>query len=69
MTFQGLPADARLRIYTLAGELVRDLAVEGSGRATWDGTNQNGSPAAGGVYFVFVQGSGTSQTIKIAVQR
>ena len=69
MRFQNLPAGARLRVYTFAGALVKDLSADGSGLASWDGTNQSGAPAASGVYFVFAQGAGTSKTIKVAVQR
>jgi hypothetical protein len=69
MRFQGLPVDARLLIYTLSGALVKDMGVDGQGQAAWNGTNQSGATVASGVYFVFVQGSGSSKTIKIAVER
>jgi hypothetical protein len=69
MRFQGLPVDARLRIYTLSGALVKDMGVDGQGQATWNGMNQSGATVASGVYFVFVQGAGSSKTIKIAVER
>ena len=69
LAFRNLPANARLRIFTLGGALVKDISTDGSGQAAWDGTNQNGSPAASGVYFVFAQGAGTSKTIRIAVER
>jgi flagellar hook assembly protein FlgD len=69
MRFQGLPVDARLRIYTLGGALVKDMGVDGQGQATWNGTNQSGATVASGVYFVFVQGAGSGKTIKIAVER
>ena len=54
-----LPADAsgdhaRLGIYNLQGQLVRNLnaAIHGVGRetVTWDGLDQEGRPAASGVY-------------------
>jgi hypothetical protein len=69
MAFRNLPANARLRIYTLTGALVKDIYTDSQGQASWDGTNQNGAPAASGVYFILAQGSGTKKTIKIGVQR
>jgi hypothetical protein len=69
MTFKNLPANARLRIYTLSGLLVKDLTTNGTGETEWDGTNQSGRQVASGFYFVFAQGNGTENTIKIAVQR
>jgi flagellar hook assembly protein FlgD len=69
MIFSNLPANTRLRIYTLAGELVNELNTGVSGTTSWDGTNQSGQKAASGVYYVYVQGAGDSKTLKVAVQR
>jgi hypothetical protein len=69
MTFSNLPSDASLKVYTLRGELVRELTPGGSGTASWDGKNQSGEKAASGVYFVFVQGAGDKKTMKVAIQR
>ncbi|MHB2026675.1 MAG: hypothetical protein ACYCPQ_08585 [Elusimicrobiota bacterium] len=69
MTFSLLPANARLRIYTLSGLLVKDLTADSAGLAVWDGTNQSGRSAASGFYFVFAQGAGQEITLKIAIQR
>jgi len=68
-TFSNLPANTRLRIYTISGLLVKNLMTDASGMATWDATNQSGRQVASGVYFVFAQGAGTTKTFKIAVQR
>lgn len=69
MTFDTLPAGARVRVYTLLGELVRDLTASGAGLAFWDGKNASGAWVASGVYAVFIQGDGQSKTLKVAVQR
>jgi hypothetical protein len=69
MIFTDLPANTRLRIYTLRGELVNELNTGGSGTTSWDGTNQAGQKAASGVYIVYVQGAGDSKILKVAVQR
>ena len=69
MTFSNLPAGTRLRIYTLTGEKVRELATNASGMAFWDGRNGAGAGVASGVYFVFASGAGSQHVFKIAVQR
>ncbi len=69
MTFSKLPANARLRVYTVTGALIKDIAVDGTGIARWDATNQAGLGVASGVYFVFAQGDGEQRTVKVAVQR
>jgi hypothetical protein len=69
MTLSMLPANARVRIYTLTGLLVRDLSADAGGVARWDGINQSGAEAASGVYFVLAQGSGQTETFKVAIER
>ncbi len=69
VTFANLPQGARVRIYTLTGELLRDLSADSAGLASWDGANSSGRKVASGVYPVFVQGGGKSMTFKVAVQR
>jgi kumamolisin len=69
MTFTQMPAGARLRIYTLAGRLIKDFSADPSGMASWDGTNQSGRPAASGFYFAYIEGAGQSTTLKLALQR
>jgi hypothetical protein len=69
MNFANLPAGARLRIYTLAGELVRDLSADTFGTAVWNGQNKSGHAVASGTYLVYVQGAGATKTLKVAVQR
>jgi hypothetical protein len=69
MTFSLLPPGARIRIYTLTGVMVRDLSVDSSGIASWDGTNQGGTKVASGFYFAFVQAGGQKRTLKLVVER
>ena len=69
MTFVRLPANARIRIYTLTGALIKDLRADATGMASWDGANQAGTRVASGVYFVYAQGNGKRRTLKVAVQR
>ena len=70
MTFSSIPAGATLQIFNLTGEKVRALTADAAGVAVWDGKNDSGSPAASGVYFVYIKADGGGKkTIKVAVQR
>ncbi|MBI4056208.1 MAG: T9SS type A sorting domain-containing protein [Elusimicrobia bacterium] len=69
MIFSSLPPSAHLSVYTLAGELVKDLTADANGTTAWDGTNQAGQKAASGVYLVLVQGANDKKTFKVAIQR
>jgi hypothetical protein len=55
-----LPSKARIRIYTVAGDLVRDLSHDESVRdfARWDLKNANGRDVVSGIYMYRVE-SGT----------
>jgi hypothetical protein len=62
VTFNHLPAQATIRIFNLAGVLVRTL-VKDAGSAnptspqhfTWDLQNQNGLPVASGIYLIYIE--------------
>jgi hypothetical protein len=51
-----------VRIYDARGRLLRTLfrgrAVAGEHELSWDGTNDDGSPAASGVYYLRVENGG-----------
>jgi hypothetical protein len=66
--FDKLPADAQIRVYTLAGELVKELSADGSGRGTWDGKNTAGADVASGVYYAHLQGAGGKGIVKVVIQ-
>ncbi|MEW5907174.1 MAG: right-handed parallel beta-helix repeat-containing protein [Elusimicrobiota bacterium] len=71
VTFTGLPNEARIKVFTILGELVRQLDVTAAdaGTKTWDGRNSNGSKAASGIYLVRVESGGDDRTLKLAVER
>jgi len=69
MTFSHVPAATRIRIFTLAGEKVKDLSANADGTASWDGTNDAGRRVASGVYFALIEGAGDKKRFKIAIQR
>ncbi len=69
VTFANLPANARIRIYTMLGELIRDLNADTTGLASWDGTNESGRKTATGVYLALIESGSSRRTAKVAVQR
>ena len=55
VVFDFLTAGSRVRVYDMAGGLVRDLPDDNSdGQITWDVKNESGRPVASGVYFYVV---------------
>lgn len=65
--FEGLTSDAKIRIFTLSGELVQEVEP-GESIWEWDVKNQEGENLARGVYVYVVTGAGGSKRIgKIAV--
>jgi len=66
----GKGGPGHVKIYTLAGELVKDISVTFTDGAynyvNWDGHNAGGQPVANGVYYGFVTFSGSSPSRKDA---
>ena len=69
ITFSQMPANTRVRIYTILGELVRDLSTDDTGIARWDGANREGRAAASGGYFALAQANGAKIVLKVLIQR
>lgn len=71
VTFQGLPDNSEIWVYTSSGDLVRHLASPNlhRGSLTWDGRNASGKSVAGGFYLYLVKGGGQSRGGTIAVLR
>lgn len=71
LTIEGLPAGSAVRIFTVDGQLVRELqAFVQETSVTWDGTNAGGSLVDSGIFFfVVTDRSGHSATRKFAVIR
>ena len=56
LTFADLPLGAGVRIFTAAGELVRQLDGEaGDGAATWNGQSEAGFLVGSGIYYFVAQ--------------
>ncbi len=64
-----LPPFARVRVYTLAGELLKDLSADASGSAAWDGRNDGGRAVASGVYLLLIQSDGDKNVTKLVIER
>ena len=64
---------ARLRVYDLAGRLVRTLldgtVASGQDLVVWDGRNMQGEPVAGGIYFYRLETGGQTLTRKMTLVR
>jgi ligand-binding sensor domain-containing protein len=66
LTFDRLPYQAKIKIYTVAGELVREI----DSGDKWDGKNKAGVLVSGGIYLFYVSdASGNKAVGKIAVIR
>lgn len=56
VTFSHLPAKAVIRIFNLAGELVRVVEKDDASQfAAWDLNNHNGLPVGGGLYLAHIE--------------
>ena len=70
MTFDNLTPGAAVKIFTIAGTLVRSVDDSaGSGKAFWDGTNDAGATVASGIYIVLTKDSSGLKRFKIAVEK
>lgn len=71
ITFDNLTATAQIRIFTITGQLVRELqVVPGDGGAKlWDGRNSGGHKTASGVYLAHIKSASGTEIIKVAVER
>jgi len=75
LNFVGLPSECTIKIYTLAGDLVREIhhSDAGSplsqGREAWDAKTAHGDPAASGVYLWRVDSSVDGKNGKLMIIR
>jgi hypothetical protein len=73
----GQDAAVKVSIYTLFGDLVREIAVDAGARGgivglneiPWDGRNGKGELVRPGVYVARIDGPGVSEKIKVGVLR
>ncbi|MBI3012842.1 MAG: T9SS type A sorting domain-containing protein, partial [Elusimicrobia bacterium] len=68
--FKGLPAYSAIKIYTLAGELVKQMKDEdGDGTVSWNAKNESGQDSASGIYLSLIEDGDKTKTLKLAIQR
>ena len=69
IVFESLPARSRVKIFNLAGGLMRELTDEdGDGRCLWDARNKDGARAASGIYLYLVTSpAGGKKSGRIAI--
>jgi hypothetical protein len=70
VTFTHLPQKATIRIYNLAGILVRTIVKNDKGQlTTWNLQNEAGFPVASGMYVAYIDlpDVGTTKTLKLGV--
>jgi hypothetical protein len=70
VTFNNLPKNATIRIFNLAGQLVRTLQKNDESQFTrWDLMNARNYPVASGVYVAYVEmpDVGVTKTLKLSV--
>lgn len=60
--FKRIPPGARVRIYTVSGDLVEEVTGD-----RWDLLNADGQPISGGIYIFLVESEGLTGTGKFAV--
>lgn len=64
VVFDGLPAGARIQIYTADGRLVVELANNGAAAVQWDAKNGKGRDVATGGYFAVVSSPGLRSVVR-----
>jgi flagellar hook assembly protein FlgD len=73
MTFTNLPSECTIKIYTLAGGLVRQLQHSDAAglphQEIWDGKTTHGDNAASGVYLWRVESSADGKNGKLMIIR
>jgi len=70
VTFSHLPDKATLRIFNLAGVLVRTIRKDATGQfQRWDLANESGLPVASGVYIAYIEmpDLGTTKIVKFSI--
>ena len=65
--FAGLSSAATIKIYDLAGNLVRKLAHTSGTNEVWDVKNNFGIMVASGMYIATIEAEGCEKVLKIAV--
>ncbi len=69
VTIDPVPANSKIRIYTLSGEKVWEGAAGTTGVIIWKGVNKSGEQVASGIYLAVIDSASGKKVTKIAVER
>ncbi|MBN1822690.1 MAG: T9SS type A sorting domain-containing protein [Endomicrobiales bacterium] len=70
MVFRNLPDNGEILIYTITGNLVKTIQIQGTiDTEIWNGKNDNDQYVASGVYFWIVKSHSGTKTGKLIVIR
>ncbi len=69
VTMSNLPANSRVRIFTISGEQVWENTAAASGVITWAGNNNWGRFVGSGTYLVVIDGGGQRVTKRVVIAR
>jgi len=69
VTIDRIPANSKVRIYTLSGEKVWEATAGSTGVIIWKGTNKSGYLVASGIYLAVIESGSGKKVFKIAVER
>ncbi len=69
ITFDRLPEDTPIQIFTIDGRPVKQLTTKSTGDVLWDLTNDAGNPVASGVYVALIEKNGGRKKLNVVVQK
>jgi len=70
ITFTNLASQCTIKIYTIAGELVKTITeASGTGQSVWDVKNEAGEPLASGLYIYLIKNNIDTKTGKLVIVR
>lgn len=64
-----VPLGSTVGLYTLTGEMVRELSPDNQGVILWRGDNGAGQSVASGVYFCIIEKDGDKKIVRLAVEQ
>lgn len=69
ITFDQIPMETAVRIYTIDGRLVKTIVSNSNGVAPWNITNEDGQTVASGVYLAILEKDNNQKKMKIVIQK
>jgi photosystem II stability/assembly factor-like uncharacterized protein len=69
INFVNVPEEATVKIYNIAGQLIRTLTSNPTGTVVWYGDTETGNNCPSGVYIYLVESGGEEKSGKVAIIR